>query len=52
VRDPEEIRLDACAAEFVAELIDEIDERGEEQREALLGAFLCAAWPSRVTQDQ
>jgi hypothetical protein len=40
------------AAALVVRTIDDIDERGDEDRDALLSALLCAAWPGPLAQDQ
>lgn len=45
--------LDAVsAAALVSRMIDTIDESTEEDSLALLSDLLCAAWGSRVAQDQ
>lgn len=45
--------LDAVsAAALVSRVIDTIDESTEEDSLALLSDLLCAAWGSRVAQDQ
>jgi hypothetical protein len=51
--EPEGWPLDSvAAAALVSRAVSEIDERGEDQSDALLCALLCAAWPERLAQDQ
>ncbi len=51
--EPDRWQLDsASAAALVVRTIDDIDERSDEQRDALLSALLCAAWPGPRAQDQ
>lgn len=40
------------AALAASNAIDEIDDRDEQQDDALVAAFLCAAWPSALAQNQ
>jgi hypothetical protein len=42
----------ALAAALVARVIHEIDQSSEVDRDALLSNLLCAAWPTRVAQNQ
>jgi hypothetical protein len=51
--DPEHQPLDPIvAAGLVARAIDEIDHSGEEEREMLLSAFVCAAWGNICSLNQ
>jgi hypothetical protein len=40
------------AAALLVRVIDEIDDRSEEETDAMLGAMLCAAWGSILAQNQ
>lgn len=42
----------ALAADLVARVIDEVDQHSGERRDQLLLDLLCAAWPSRLAQEQ
>jgi hypothetical protein len=51
--EPDGWQLDsASAAALVVRTVDDIDGRSDEQRDALLAALLCAAWPGPQAQDQ
>jgi hypothetical protein len=39
------------AATLVIQVIDDIDERDHDQRDALLDDLMCAAWPTQLAQD-
>jgi hypothetical protein len=52
MRDPDEMPLGTATAAFLADMIEEIDGSTDEDREALLWALMCAAWPTRATEDQ
>jgi hypothetical protein len=50
--EPHEQPLDPVyAATLVMQVIDDIDERDHEQRDALLTDLMCAAWPTQLAQD-
>ena len=50
--EPNEQPLDPMyAATLVIQVIDDIDERNREQRDALLNDLICAAWPTQLAQD-
>ena len=50
---PEGWPLDAAsAAALVARVIDDVDQRKEEDSAVLLSDLLCAAWPTSWAQDQ
>jgi hypothetical protein len=40
------------AAALLATVVRDIDRRDDQDREALLADFLCAAWPTSWAQDQ
>jgi hypothetical protein len=42
----------ALSRALVARAIDDIDHWSEDRESALLACLLCAAWPTRVAQDQ
>jgi hypothetical protein len=45
--------LDAAStAALVARVLQDLDHRGERDSDVLLSDLLCAAWPSRICQDQ
>jgi hypothetical protein len=51
--DPDGLPLDRkAAAALVVRVIDDIDQGDDEQRDALLGDLLCAAWGSTQAQNQ
>jgi len=50
--EPDRWPLDLEAIALVLRAIDDIDERDEELRDALLSDLLCAAWGSVLAQNQ
>jgi hypothetical protein len=42
----------ASAAELVVRVVGDIDRSSADDRDALLSALLCAAWPSHCGQNQ